>query len=127
RQLREGLNVLCDWCERGLRVVSTSQAIDFSGITGRLIAAVILAIAEMENETRRERQAVGIAIAKKAGVYKGRKVGSYKAKPERAYVLRAKGNSYKEIARALGVTPMTVWNYLQAYKVTFGKPSGDNP
>jgi DNA invertase Pin-like site-specific DNA recombinase len=25
RKLRDGINVLCDWCERGLRVVSVTQ------------------------------------------------------------------------------------------------------
>jgi DNA invertase Pin-like site-specific DNA recombinase len=25
QRLREGLNLLCDWCERGVRVVSVTQ------------------------------------------------------------------------------------------------------
>src|SRR6478735_1906221 len=31
RSLREGLNVLCDWCDRGVRIVSVTQQIDFNG------------------------------------------------------------------------------------------------
>ncbi len=31
RSLRDGINVLVDWCDRGLRVVSTTQQIDFNG------------------------------------------------------------------------------------------------
>jgi DNA invertase Pin-like site-specific DNA recombinase len=48
-------------------------------------------IAEMEQETRRERQAAGIAVAKKAGKYRWRKPGTTKAKPERALKLRENG------------------------------------
>src|SRR4051812_2210936 len=38
RNLREGINVLADWCDKGLRVVSTSQQIDFNGSLGKMLA-----------------------------------------------------------------------------------------
>jgi hypothetical protein len=38
-----------------------------------MIASVLFAVAEMEQQTRRERQAAGIAVAKRNGVYQGRK------------------------------------------------------
>jgi DNA invertase Pin-like site-specific DNA recombinase len=113
RSLRDGINVICDWCDRGLRVVAVTQQIDLSGTVGRMIAAVLLGVAEMEQETRRERQRAGIDVAKRAGVYKGRKVGSTKAKPERAARLRAKGLSIDEIAASLGVSRPTVFVYLR--------------
>ena len=40
------------------------------------MAAVLLGIAEMEQQTRKERQAAGIKAAKKAGKYEGRKAGT---------------------------------------------------
>jgi len=113
RSLREGINVLCEWCDRGLRVVSVTQQIDFNGTVGKMLAAVLLGIAEMEQETRRERQAAGIAVAKKAGKYKGRKVGTTKAKPERALKLRDQGLSAEEIAKSLGVSRNTVFVYFR--------------
>jgi DNA invertase Pin-like site-specific DNA recombinase len=91
RKLRDGIEVLCDWCERGLRVVAVTQQIDFNGTVGKILAAVLLGIAEMEQETRRERQRAGIEIAKQQGKYRGRKPGTTKAKPERALKLKAKG------------------------------------
>lgn len=30
RSLREGVNILADWCQRGVRVVSITQALDLS-------------------------------------------------------------------------------------------------
>ena len=125
RKLREGLDVLCGWCERGLRVVSVTQQIDYNGTLGKILAAVLLGIAEMEQETRRERQAAGIAVARKAGKYRGRSVGTTKAKPQRAIALREKGLSAEEIATSLGVSRNTVFRYFRQSQVvaTRSKPT----
>jgi DNA invertase Pin-like site-specific DNA recombinase len=112
RSLQDGIDVLCKWLKQGVRVVSVTQQLDFSGTTGKLIAAVLFAVAEMEQETRRERQAAGIAAAKASGVYLGRKPGTTIAKPSRAKELREKGHSIAEICKALGVKERTVFNYL---------------
>lgn len=112
RKLRDGINSLCDWCDKGLRVVSVTQQIDFAGTVGKMIASVLFAVAELEQGTRRERQAAGIAAAKELGVYKGRKAGSTKGNPSRAIELRNKGNSLSEIAAVLGTSERTVQRYL---------------
>jgi len=114
RKLRDGLNVLCDWCERGLRVVSVTQQIDFNGAVGKMIASVLFAVAEMEQETRRERQRAGIEAAKERGVYLGRKPGTTKAAPHRARTLAGKGLTHREIGEAMGVSRRTVIRYLQS-------------
>jgi len=112
RSLRDGINVLTDWCEKGLRVVSTTQALDFNGATGKLLGAVLLAVAEMETEVRRERQSAGIAAAKERGAYKGRQPGTTKAKPQRARQLRQNGLTDAEIATTLNVSRRTVQRYI---------------
>jgi len=113
RRLRDGINLLADWCDRGVRVVSITQAIDLNGAVGRMIAAVMLGLAEIELEFRVERQTAGIEVAKKKGVYKGRQKGTTKAKPQRATELRAKGLKLDEIAQALGTSRRTVQRYLK--------------
>ena len=112
RSLRDGIDTLCDWLERGVRLVSVTQQLDFAGPAGKMIAAVLFAVAEMEQQTRRERQAAGIAIAKREGKYKGRKRGTLKADASRARALRQQGLKDSEIATALGVTRRTVQRYL---------------
>lgn len=115
RRLREGLELLCDWCEQGVRVVSVTEQVDVSGAFGRMVAAVMLGLAEIEWEYRRERQAAGIAAARRSGVYRGRRPGTTtKARPERAVELRARGLRAAEIAAALGVSERTVFRYLGA-------------
>lgn len=114
RSLREGVNVLADWCQRGVRVISITQALDLSGPVGHLAASLLFGIAEIELQHVRERQAAGIALAKQRGVYKGRKRGTTKAKPAQARALRAKGLTAVQIAKALGVGERTVYYYLKA-------------
>ena len=69
RSMREGVIVLTNWCDRGARVVSITQQIDLSGTIGHLVASVLFAIAEIELQHTRERQAAGIAIAKEKGSF----------------------------------------------------------
>ena len=76
RRLRDGVNVLADWCERGLKIVVVTQQIELNGAVGRMIAALLLGLAEIELEYRQERQAAGIEVAKSKGIYKGRKRGT---------------------------------------------------
>jgi DNA invertase Pin-like site-specific DNA recombinase len=114
RRLKDGINLLSDWCGKDVRVVSITQAIDLSGAVGRMIAAVLLGLAEIELEYRQQRQMAGIEVAKRNGVYKGRKKGTTKAAPVRAHELRARGLKIKEIATALGTSTRTVQRYLRA-------------
>ena len=113
RSMREGIDTLSRWCECGVRVVSITQQIDLSGIVGHLVAGVLFAIAEIELQHVRERQAAGIALAKQRGVYKGRKRGATKARPQRARELRDRGMTLPEIAQVLRVDKRTVSRYLQ--------------
>jgi DNA invertase Pin-like site-specific DNA recombinase len=114
RSMREGINILTAWCESGVRVVSVTQQIDLSGTVGHLVAGVLFAIAEIELQHTRERQAAGIAAAKRKGVYKGRAKGATKVKPRRARELKIQGLTAPEIAQVMGVSERTVRRYLNA-------------
>ncbi len=113
RDLRGGINVLSDWAERGLKVVSVTQDIEFNGALGKLIAAILLGVAEMELSTLKERQRAGIEAAKKAGKFIGRKRGTFKGSAARVRQLRDKGNTPSEIAKSLGISERTVFRYLK--------------
>ena len=70
RDLIDTVNVLG---ERGVALVSDKENIDTTTPQGRLVMTVFAAIYQFERENLLERQAEGIAIAKKEGKYKGRK------------------------------------------------------
>ena len=112
RRLKDGINTLASWCERGVRVVSVTQQIDLNGAIGSMLAGVMFGLAEIELEYRRERQAAGIKLARQRGVYQGRQQGTTKAKPRRAKELRDRGLTVPEIAKALGTSERTVFRYL---------------
>lgn len=113
RRLRDGVNTLADWCDQNVKVVVVTQQLQFDGPVGRMVAALLLGLGEIETAYRQERQAAGIEQAKKRGVYKGRRIGTTKAKPERARQLAAKGLNPAEIAAALSVSERTAFRYLR--------------
>lgn len=118
RKLIDGLNILADWCDRGLRVVSVTQQIDFNGAMGKMLAAVLLGVAEMEQETRRERQLAGIQAAKAkgrkwGGSSKGWRSKETQAKAEAVRRLKADGMKVAEIARVVGLSRPTVYSLLR--------------
>src|SRR5438094_8125394 len=78
RRQREGVNLLADWCERGVRVVVITQQLDLSGAVGRLVAMVVFGLAESERGYRLERQAAGMAVVKRHGGYHGGALGTMK-------------------------------------------------
>lgn len=113
RSIQDGINIISDWCERDIRLVSITQQLDLSGTIGKMIATVLFGVAEIEREYLRERQELGISRAKARGVYTGRQKGTTKADPNRAKELKAKGLKNREIATALGVSLPTVTAYLK--------------
>ena len=124
RNMRDGINVLADWCERGIRVVAVSQQLDFNGAVGKVIAAVLLGVAEMERESINERIRAGIAARKAKGLGMGRKPGQRirwsleKRKVDPAYVLslREKGVSVTDLAEKFGCTRPTIYAAIREAK-----------
>ena len=117
RKLKDGVNILTDWLDAGLRVVAVKQQHDLSGTSGRLVAGVLLSVAEYERATTLERQAAGIAAAKaKGGLYNGRAKGATKpgVNPAEALDLHRKGLKSAQAARAMGVSRATYYRYLKA-------------
>jgi len=113
RTTRDGVNTIHDWIEKGIRVVSVTQQIDVNDKIGQFVATLLFGLADIEHAHIRERQASGIANAKKNGIYKGRKSGTTKGKPERARELKKQGLKWSEIAQAMGISERTVSNYLR--------------
>lgn len=83
--------------------------VDTSTSTGKLMLAILGAVAEFENDIRRERQRDGIERAKERGVYRGRK-----PKIDRQSIrnLKASGLGPAAIARQLGISRASVYRSL---------------
>jgi DNA invertase Pin-like site-specific DNA recombinase len=98
---------------RGARVeILNLGNLDPSSVNGKLILTVLGAIAAFEREMMLERQREGIAAAKAAGKYKGRKPKA-RMQIEQVRQLADEGVSKVEIARRLGMHRASVHRLLQ--------------
>ena len=77
-----------------------------------LMLGILGSLAEFERAIIRERQAEGIAAAKKRGVYKGRKPALSRAQIDQARQLKDEGVAVTEIARRLSVHRSTIYRAL---------------
>ena len=99
---------------RGVRVQFVKENLIFTGdatSAAKLLLNVMGAVAEFERSLLKERQREGIAIAKRAGVYKGRKPS---LTPERVRELRtrvAAGEKKAVLAREFGISRETLYQY----------------
>ena len=67
------LNIVNYLHDKGVNFVSLKDNIDTTTPQGRLVFTIFAGLAQFERENILERQREGISIAKKKGVYKGRK------------------------------------------------------
>lgn len=90
-----------------MRVIE--QSVDTATSAGRAFFGMLAVFAQFETDVRRERQAEGIAKAKKAGVYTG-------AKPRidrnKVLALIKDGHGAAAAARVLGISRMTIYRIL---------------
>jgi DNA invertase Pin-like site-specific DNA recombinase len=95
---------------KGVALKATEQPVDTSTAAGRAFLQMLGVFAEFETAIRKERQMEGIAKAKAAGVYAGRKP-SIDADAVRK--LRAEGKGATDIAKQLGVARASVYRLLR--------------
>jgi DNA invertase Pin-like site-specific DNA recombinase len=100
--------------QRGVQVHFEKENLTFTGEDtnmSRLMLSIVGAVSEFERSMLKERQREGIAIAKKAGVYKGRKPS---LTPERIAQLRVRisaGEKKAALAREFGISRETLYQY----------------
>lgn len=87
------------------------SGVDTDSSTGRLMLAILGAVAAFENDIRRERQAEGIAKAKAAGRYRGRPAS---VDVSRVRELRSEGLGAAQIAREMKIGRASVYRALAA-------------
>jgi DNA invertase Pin-like site-specific DNA recombinase len=110
RSLRDLANIAHELSERGAHLIVTEQAVDTSTSAGRAFFGMLAVFAAFETDIRRERQAEGIAKAKKAGAYKGRPAT---VDVQRIRQLRAEGMRPAEIRRHIGCSESAVFRALR--------------
>jgi DNA invertase Pin-like site-specific DNA recombinase len=114
RNLDDLRRIVNDLTHRGIQVQFMKEQLVFNdedSAMSKLLLSVMGAFAEFERTLLRERQREGITIAKKKGVYKGRKPS---LNPERVQELRARialGEKKAALAREFGISRETLYQY----------------
>lgn len=109
RSAKDLLNLVHELESKGVNLRILKQDIDVKTAQGKFFITLLSAFAEFETELRKERQAEGIANAKKFGKYKGRKSIISRAEVNRLLNLKY---SKAAIARALGCSHMSVYRII---------------
>lgn len=115
------LTVLDEWQRAGLRLIVTRLGIDFATPSGRMVAAVLAAVAELELELTRERRLAGVRRAQAHGTRSGRPIGRPRVevdadKLKRACQARDAGTPWREVAEWLGVPESTARRVLAVHQ-----------
>lgn len=111
RSVAHLLEVLEQLKSKGASLRILDMGIDTGTSTGKLMLTVLGGIAEFEREVMLERQREGIAKAKEAGKYMGRKPTA-RAKAAEVLTLKEEGIGATEIAQRLGIGRASVYRIL---------------
>ena len=117
RNLEDLRRIVRELTGKGVRVEFAKESLTFTGedsAMNTLLLSMLGAVAEFERSMILERQREGIAIAKAAGKYKGRKASLTQAQARELRDRLATGESVTALAAEYGVSRQTVYNYKAA-------------
>ena len=112
RNMRSIVNTLHELTERGITVRSIHDGVDTSTSTGRMVAGILMSIAEYERELVRERTALKLEHARKSGVKFGRPAKLDADQAALARRMKESGETAATICKTLGIGRTTLYRYL---------------
>ena len=115
RNLEDLRRIVRELTGQGVKVEFVKENLTFTGEADSAMSTLLLsmlgAVAEFERSMILERQREGIALAKAAGKYKGRKAALTQAQADELRARLAAGESVTSLANAYGVSRQSVYNY----------------
>ena len=113
RSTKDLLEIAENLSNRGVKLISLKEDLDTSTPTGKLMLTMLGAINTFERENLLERQREGIAIAKRKGLYKGRKAIKRPPNWEEVYNLYATRRlSANEAIQRTGLKRNTFYKFI---------------
>ncbi len=109
RSLRDLQNIVHELRIKGVALKATEQPVDTTTAAGKAFFDMLGVFAEFETNLRRERQAEGIARAKRNNIYAG---GQRRIDREEVRRLSAEGEGPSDISRQLGISRRQVYRIL---------------
>ena len=112
RNMRSIVNTLHELTERVITVRSLHDGVDTSTSTGRMVAGILMSIAEYERELARERTALKLDYARKSGRKFGRPAKLNSEQAALARRMKESGETAAVICKTLGIGRTTLYRYL---------------
>jgi DNA invertase Pin-like site-specific DNA recombinase len=109
RSLRALLDVAEMLRERGVSLRSLTEQIDTGTAAGKMLYAVLGAVAQFERDVIRERTVAGLVAAKDRGERLGRRPALAPVQRREAQIMLDRGESVAHVARALRVGRSTIY------------------
>lgn len=117
RSTKDLLNLLAEFQEKGIKVISLKENIDTSTPTGKLVTTLLAAICEFERDTTVQRTKEGLKAARARG-RKGGRPSKDEKDIEKAIVLYdSRRYSVKEITKETGVSKSVLYKHLAERKM----------
>lgn len=122
RSTKDLLNLIEELQSKGVEFYSKKESFDTTTPQGKFVLTMFGALAELEREQIAQRQAEGIAEAKKAGKYTGRKPIKVdeNAFAEQYRAWKNGDTSPKFICKKLGLSHATFYRRVKAYEEKHG-------
>jgi DNA invertase Pin-like site-specific DNA recombinase len=114
RNLEDLLRLVRELTGQGVKVEFVKENLTFAGddsAMSTLLLSMLGAVAAFERSMILERQREGIALAKAAGKYKGRKAALTDDQADELRARLAAGQPVTALAKEFGVSRQTVYNY----------------
>jgi DNA invertase Pin-like site-specific DNA recombinase len=127
RNLDDLRRIVQDLTRRGVRIEFVKECLTFTGEDSpmaNLMLSVMGAFAEFERALLRERQREGIALAKQRGAYRGRKPALNSEQIVEVKRRVAAGEQKARVARDMGISRETVYQYLRLRTPGHLEPTG---
>jgi DNA invertase Pin-like site-specific DNA recombinase len=128
RNLDDLRRIVQDLTRRGVRIEFVKEGLTFTGeesAMANLMLSVLGAFAEFERALLRERQREGIVLAKQRGAYRGRKRALTPEQIDEVKRRIAAGEPKARVARDMGISRETVYQYLRLGMPSDRAPVGD--
>ncbi len=113
RNMKDLLDIVEHIASKGACLEILDQNIDTSTASGKAFLQMLGVFAEFETNLRRERQMAGIAKAKAAGKYKGRKACLTQDQEKIIKDKKDAGMNPTQLSKEFGVSRATIYNVLK--------------
>lgn len=114
RSTKDLLEIIEEWEEQGIKVVSLKEQIDTDTPTGKLLLTVLSAISQFERDITVQRTTEGLKAARARGRKGGRPKADHKAVEKAVKLYEAKTHSIKEITEICGISQATLYRAIKS-------------